>query len=129
MEDWNLKRLSWRPHNPEILASGDDGRAISLDLPAGEMLQDHQVHEAAWILVVDGEVLITSQVGQIVEGRPGCLVQLAARERHEVRALSAARLLLMLTPWPGPGHPGAMTLEQKSEVRHRAAERAGRSRA
>jgi hypothetical protein len=28
----------------------------------------------------------------------------------------------MLTPWPGDGHPGAMTLEQKSSVRRDAAE-------
>ena len=28
-------------------------------------------------------------------------------ERHEVRATSDARLLLVLAPWPGEGHPGA----------------------
>jgi len=28
-------------------------------------------------------------------------------ERHEVRARSDARLLLVLAPWPGDGHPGA----------------------
>jgi hypothetical protein len=28
-------------------------------------------------------------------------------ERHEVRAVSDARLLLVLAPWPGAGHPGA----------------------
>ena len=26
-------------------------------------------------------------------------------ERHEVRAISDARLLLLLAPWPGEGHP------------------------
>jgi hypothetical protein len=35
-----------------------------------------------------------------------------------------SRLLLLLTPWPGAGHPGAMTLEQKSNARANAAERA-----
>jgi hypothetical protein len=28
-------------------------------------------------------------------------------ERHEVRATRDARLLLVLAPWPGDGHPGA----------------------
>jgi hypothetical protein len=51
MDDWDLKRLAWRPHHPEILSSTEEGRAIVLDLPAGEMLQDHQVHEGAWITV------------------------------------------------------------------------------
>jgi hypothetical protein len=30
-------------------------------------------------------------------------------------------LVLLLTPWPGPGHPGAMTLTQKLYVRRHAA--------
>lgn len=44
-------------------------------------------------------------------------------EPHEPRILSTAdaTLLLLLSPWPGNGHPGSMTLEQKAEVRERAA--------
>ena len=45
----------------------------------------------------------------------------APRERHEIVALARTRLLLLLTPWPGPGHPGAMTLTQKLYARRRAA--------
>ena len=51
-------------------------------------------------------------------------LDLAAGEslnEHEVRATSPARLLLLLTPWPGRGHPGAMTLTQKLYARRRAA--------
>jgi quercetin dioxygenase-like cupin family protein len=124
MDDWDLKRVAWRPHHPEILASGDEGRAIVLDLPAGEMLQDHQVHEGAWIMVIDGEAEITSHAGQRIDASPGILVQFAPRERHQVRALADSRILLLLTPWPGDGHPGSMTLEEKTDVRDRAAERA-----
>jgi quercetin dioxygenase-like cupin family protein len=124
MDDWDLKRVAWRPHHPEILTSGDEGRAIVIDLPTGEMLQDHQVHEGAWIIVIDGEARITSQAGQTVDARPGVLVQFAPQERHEVKALADSRILLLLTPWPGAGHPGTMTLEEKSDVRGRAAERA-----
>ena len=125
MDDWDLKRLAWRPHHPEILSSTEEGRAIVLDLPAGQMLQDHQVHEGAWITVIDGELRITGHTGQQIDARPGILVQFAPQERHEVKALVDSRVLLLLTPWPGPGHPGAMTLEQKTDVRDRAAERAG----
>jgi quercetin dioxygenase-like cupin family protein len=124
MEDWDLTRPSWKPHHPEILSSTEEGRAIVLDLPAGEVLQDHQVHEGAWIIVHSGAVRITSGAGRTVDARPGALMRFAPRERHEVAALADARLLLLLTPWPGPGHPGVLTLEQKTDVRDRAAERA-----
>jgi hypothetical protein len=33
------------------------------------------------------------------------LVHFNPAERHEVEAVSDARLLLCLAPWPGPGHP------------------------
>ncbi len=124
MDEWDLKGLAWRPHHPEILCSTEQGRAIVLDLPAGEMLQDHQVHEGAWITVIDGEVRITSHAGQTIDAGPGRLVQFAPQERHEVKALADSRILLLLTPWPGPGHPGSMTLREKTDVRDRAAERA-----
>jgi quercetin dioxygenase-like cupin family protein len=124
MESWDLESSDWRPHRPEILSSTGEGRAITIDLPAGEMLQDHQVHEGAWIMVVHGEVVIAAEDGQTVQATAGLLVSLAPSERHEVRAVTDVRLLLLLTPWPGPGHPGTLTLEQKTEVRSRAAERA-----
>ena len=125
MDDWDLKRLAWRPHSPEILCSTEEGRAIVLDLPSGEILQDHQVHEGAWITVVYGDAKITSHTGKTIDAQPGILVQFAPQERHEVKAVADSRILLLLTPWPGPGHPGTMTLEEKTEVRGRAAERAG----
>jgi quercetin dioxygenase-like cupin family protein len=124
MDGWDLRDLAWTPHNPEILSSAEEGRAIVLDLPAGGTLQDHQVHEGAWITVVYGEARITSHAGQTIDAQPGTLVQFAPQERHEVTALADSRILLLLTPWPGPGHPGAMTLDEKTEVRDRAAERA-----
>ena len=124
MERWDLNGVDWRPHHPEILSSGADGRAIVLDLPAGETLQDHQVHEAAWIMLIYGEARIIAHAGQSLDAKPGILLQFAPQERHEVTALSDTRMLLLLTPWPGPGHPGSMTLEEKADVRGRAADRA-----
>ena len=40
-----------------------------INLPAGEELQDHQVHERAWILVVDGEVEIEADGETVAGGR------------------------------------------------------------
>lgn len=125
MDTWDLTRNEWSPRRPEILSSKDEGRAIILDLPAHEQLQEHQVHEGAWIVVVRGELRITDGSRERVKVWAGTLVHLAPNERHEVTALTDARLLLLLTPWPGPGHPGTMTLEEKARVRSRAAARAG----
>ena len=49
-------------------------------------------------------------------GSTGLVVAFAPNERHAVHARSDTRLLLLLTPWPGVDHPGAMTLEQKANA-------------
>jgi quercetin dioxygenase-like cupin family protein len=87
-----------------VLDSREEGRTILINLPAGEELQEHQVHERAWILVVDGEVEI-AWGGESVKAGPGLLALAEPNERHEVRATGDARLLLILAPWPGEGHP------------------------
>jgi hypothetical protein len=71
---------------------------------------------------VSGEAEITTTAGERVLGTPGLLVEFDPGERHAVRALSDARLLLLLTPWPGAGHPGAMSLEDKKHAVAHAAE-------
>lgn len=122
MRSWDLKSIEATAHQPEILASGDDARTIVLCLPAGEELQEHEVHERARIVVVDGEIEMTTPAGESVAAGPGHLFEFDPGERHTVAARSDARLLLVLTPWPGDGHPGALTLDQKAEARQRAAE-------
>lgn len=124
MKSWDLRSLSLLAHSPEILSSSPDARVIVMEIPAGESLQDHQVHERAWVTVVGGEAEISTPDGEKVAGGPGLLVEFAPGERHAVIARSATRLLLLLTPWPGQGHPGAMSLEDKTTVRQRAATRA-----
>lgn len=121
MRSWDLKAIDLQPHSPEILSSSRDARAIVLEIPAGESLQDHQVHERAWVSILDGEAEITTTGGERVAGTTGLLVEFAPGERHAVRALTTTRLLLLLTPWPGDGHPGTMALEEKANVRQRAA--------
>ncbi len=121
MKSWDLQTVALSPHAPEILESGDDGRAIALELPAGGSLRDHQVHERAWVVVISGEVTIGTEQNQ-VRGGAGFMVKFEPNERHRVDAISDARILLLLTPWPGDGHPGAMALDAKRTVRQRAAE-------
>jgi quercetin dioxygenase-like cupin family protein len=121
MKSWNLRALDLKPRLPEILSSTSEARAIARDLRAGQGLPDHEVRERAWVFIVDGEVEVSSAGGERVSGGPGLLVELAPTERHEVVAHSDARLLLLLTPWPGAGHPGAMTIRQKLYARRRAA--------
>jgi len=122
MNAWTITDLDLKPHAPEILSSTEETRAIALMIPAGESLDDHQVHERAWVAVLGGEVEITSSAGKAIVGGPGLVVEFAPNERHAVHARSEARLLLLLTPWPGVGHPGALTLEQKANARENASE-------
>ena len=103
MEHWDLRTLAVEPHQPKILHSArGEARSILIQLPAGEELQEHQVHERAYLVVVDGQVDIEGQAGGA-----GLAAVFDPGERHAVRAVSDARLLLVLAPWPGDGHPGA----------------------
>jgi quercetin dioxygenase-like cupin family protein len=104
MDTWNISSLEIQPHQPEVLRSDEEARVIALNLPAGEKLQDHQVHERAWVVVVSGEVEFI-QDGSSETGGAGLTVHFQAKERHEVRAKRDARILLFLAPWPGAGHP------------------------
>src|SRR4051795_11918257 len=106
MDTWDIRSLDVQPHQPQILRS-DDGaaRAIAILLPAGEQLQEHEVHEHAYLVVVDGDVELT-QGGDTHRAGVGTVAHWVPQERHEVRATSDARLLLVLAPWPGAGHPG-----------------------
>lgn len=124
MNSWDLTSLDLKPRLPEILTSSDAARAIALDLAAGESLADHQVHERAWLIVLSGEIEVSTAEGGHSSGGAGLLVEFAPGERHEVKATADARLLLLLTPWPGGGHPGAMTIQEKLYARRHAAKRA-----
>jgi len=121
MQSWDLTLVEIaEPHEPQILASAEDARTIVLNLPAGEELQEHEVHERARVVVIEGDVDVTTSAGETVAASAGHLFEFDPGERRSIAARSDARLLLILTPWPGDGHPGAMTLEQKSEARERA---------
>ena len=104
METWDLASLDVEPHQPAVLRTDPEARAIVINLPAGDQLQEHQVHERAWVVVASGEVEF-EQDGSTVSGGPGFVAHFDPKERHEVRAASDSRILLFLAPWPGEGHP------------------------
>ena len=104
MDHWDIASLDVLPHNPQVLRSDDETRVIAINLPGGELLQEHQVHERAWLVVAAGEVEV-EQGGQTISGGPGLLVHFEPNERHEVRATTDSRVILLLSPWPGDGHP------------------------
>jgi redox-sensitive bicupin YhaK (pirin superfamily) len=103
MEHWDLRTLSVEPHKPKILHSArGEARSILINLPAGQGLKEHQVHERAYVVVIEGEV----DLGGHASG-PGAAAVFDPGERHAVEAISDTRLLIVLAPWPGDGHPGA----------------------
>jgi quercetin dioxygenase-like cupin family protein len=104
MDTWDISSLDVQPHRPEVLRSDDESRAIAINLPAGELLQEHQVHERAYLVVASGEVEIENG-GDTHVGGAGFLAHFEPNERREVRAKSDARIVLILAPWPGEGHP------------------------
>jgi quercetin dioxygenase-like cupin family protein len=104
MDTWDVASLQIQPSSPEVLRSDDETRVIAINLPGGERLREHQVHERAWLMVASGEIEL-EQGGETVRGGPGLLAHFEPAERHEVRATTDARLILLLSPWPGDGHP------------------------
>jgi quercetin dioxygenase-like cupin family protein len=105
MRSWDISTVEVEPRRPVVLDSEAEGRAIVINLPAGERMQEHQVHERAWLLVVEGQVEIEDSGGEKIKGARGFLAEFDPNERREVSAAEDSRLLLVLSPWPGEGHP------------------------
>jgi quercetin dioxygenase-like cupin family protein len=104
METWDICSLAIEPHHPQILRSDAETRAIAILLPAGEELQEHQVHERTFLIVAQGEIEVSGD-GRDETGGCGVVWHFEPNERRTVRATRDARLLLVLAPWPGMGHP------------------------
>ena len=103
MDSWDISTLDVEPHKPRILRTDAAARVVAITIRAGEALDDHQVHEHAYIVVVEGELQIGA-VGSTEAAGPGFVAHFEPNERHEVRAASDARVVLFLAPWPGEGH-------------------------
>ena len=105
MQSWNLIELEapGGTIDPHVLTTDDGARAIAIRLEAGQALNDHQVRERAWVVVVEGEAEIRCGT-DVVRGGVGTLATFAPGERHAVSSDTGARVLLLLAPWPGDGH-------------------------
>jgi quercetin dioxygenase-like cupin family protein len=105
VQSWNLLEIETPDgsRSPVVLNSEDEGRAVLIGLKPGQKLGDHQVKEHAYLLVVDGSATVSAGADS-VEAGVGTLFHFEPDERHAVSSDSGARLLLLLAPWPGPGH-------------------------
>jgi quercetin dioxygenase-like cupin family protein len=104
VDTWDINSMDVKPHQPEVLRSDREARVIAINLPAGEELQEHQVHERAYLIVASGEIEIGDD-NETKTGGPGFLAHFERQEPHRVVARSDSRVVLVLAPWPGEGHP------------------------
>ena len=102
---WNLRAIETPggSRSPVVVHTQDEARAVLIGLEPGQKLGDHQVHERAWVMVVDGRVRIDAG-SERVDAGPGFLALFDNGERHAISTDDGARILLLLTPWPGAGH-------------------------
>ena len=115
MQRWNLLEIDAPAgtRDPVVLHSDDEARAVLIRLDAGQELGDHQVKENAWVAVVEGAVQVRAGE-QATEAGPGTLFRFAANERHAVASAGGARILMLLTPWPGAGHYRGQRLDPRA---------------
>ncbi len=90
--------------SPVVLHSEDgESRIVLIGLSPGQQLGEHQVKEAAVLLVVAGSVKVDAG-DESVDAAAGELFRFDPDERRSVTSDRGAQVLLMLSPWPGVGH-------------------------
>ena len=105
MDLWNTSSITPEPRSPVVLHSEEGvARIVAINLPAGDELKEHQVHEHAWLHVHDGVIEVSAD-GTTERAPAGSIVHWNPGERHAVRAVEDALVVLLLAPWPGVGHP------------------------
>jgi quercetin dioxygenase-like cupin family protein len=104
MRVWQLHEIEMPggTRSPVVLDS-EDSRAVLIALAPGQELGEHQVRERAWVVVLDGAVDVDT-AGDTVTAGAGTLLEFDPTERRTVRSAGGSRLLILLAPWPGPGH-------------------------
>ena len=106
MQHWNLHEIATPDgsRSPAVLHSQDgESRVVLIELAPGQKLSNHQVTEAALLLVVSGRVRIET-ADESVDAGAGELFRFDPAERRSVSSLDGGRMLLTLSPWPGEGH-------------------------
>jgi quercetin dioxygenase-like cupin family protein len=103
---WKLNEIETPDgsRSPAVLHSQDgESRVVLIELTPGQELSEHQVTEAALLLIVSGRVRVQT-AADAVDAGVGELFRFDPAERHSVSSAEGARVLLMLSPWPGDGH-------------------------
>ena len=105
MESWDINELdvdrTTRRCSPPTTRAG---RSCSSCPPASASASTRSTSApGSWSS--PGAVEISEPGGETVTGGAGLLAIFDPNERHEVAATEDARLLLVLSPWPGEGHP------------------------
>ncbi|HEY5694198.1 MAG TPA: AraC family ligand binding domain-containing protein [Gaiellaceae bacterium] len=106
MQQWDLNEIETPEgtRSPVVLYSREgERRVVVIGVEPGQALSEHQVKEAALVLVVDGRVQVEA-ADESVDAPAGTLFRFEPDERHSVTSAGGARLLLLLAPWPGEGH-------------------------
>jgi quercetin dioxygenase-like cupin family protein len=126
MKLWHLlsTRDSEGGHVPRVLFSTPEARGVRLDLAIDETLGDHTVRERSILTVLSGRVQITAGA-QSAPCEAGTVVLLEPAENHRITAVEASCLLLVLAPWPAPGHYAQGELSDPHELPAHAAQAPG----
>jgi quercetin dioxygenase-like cupin family protein len=105
MQTWNLSEIEAPDgaRDPVVLHSDDEGRAVMIRLDPGQQLGEHQVKEHAFIVVVEGRARLGTG-DDAMDAGPGTLALFEPDERRVISSSEGARLLMLLSPWPGEGH-------------------------
>jgi mannose-6-phosphate isomerase-like protein (cupin superfamily) len=109
VKSWDLVEIE-APEGARLAAAletVEGARAIAIRLRAGDELGEHQVRERAWFAVVEGTARIEAG-GDVVEAGPATLLTFEPGERRSVTSEDGARIIMILSSWPGEGHyPGS----------------------
>jgi quercetin dioxygenase-like cupin family protein len=105
VQEWDLRAIETPggSRSPVVLRSDPGARAVLVALDPGQSLGEHQVKEGALVAVVDGSVRVESG-GKTIDGTAGHFFYFDADERRSISSEGGARILLVLSPWPGAGH-------------------------
>ena len=108
MQHWDLRSIDAPrgTRDPYVVHQDEGARAVLIALEPGQALGQHQVKENAWVVVVEGTVQVEAG-SERVELGPGGLLRFEPAERHSLSSSDGARVLMVLTPWPGAGHYAA----------------------
>lgn len=74
MQHWTIGAVDVLPQHPEVIFSGATARAILINLPAGDRLSEHQVHEHTWLVLTEGQLEIIDPEDGTISGSSGVAV-------------------------------------------------------